>query len=78
MEKEKWAARDQNEVAVLLSQVRAMLSASGYANKIDAEKWLTAWLDTPNDALGGVKPWRLLEQMANESTMRLSAPRLAE
>ena len=74
METEQIAAGDHNQVAALLSQVRAMLSASGCANKIDAEKWLTAWLDMPNDALGGVKPRRLLEQMANEPTMRLSVP----
>lgn len=70
VETETMAVGDQNEVTALLSQVRAMLSASGCANKIDAEKWLTAWLDTPNDRLGGVKPRRLLEQMANEPTMR--------
>lgn len=74
VETEKMAAGDHHEIAALLSQVRAMLSASGCANKIDAEKWLTVWLDTPNDALGGVKPRRLLEQMANERTMRLPAP----
>lgn len=73
VETEKIPAGDQNEVAALLSQVRTMLSASGCANKIDAEKWLTAWLDTPNNALGGVKPRRLLEQRAYESTTRLSA-----
>lgn len=74
METEKMAVGNHNEVAALLSQVRAMLSASGCANKIDAERWLTAWLDMPNDALGGVKPQCLLEQMANEPMMGLSAP----
>lgn len=75
VETETMAAADHHEVAVLLSKVRATLSASGCANKIDAEIWLTAWLDTPNDALGGVMPRRLLKQMTNEPTMLLSTPR---
>lgn len=74
METEKVAAGDYHEVAALLSQVRATPLASGCASKIDAEKWLTVWLDTANDALDGVKPRRLLEQMADEPSMQLSAP----
>lgn len=61
---------DQDEVAQLLSRVRSMITAGGCADRIDAERWLMTWLDTPNSALGGVKPRRLLEQAYNESTIR--------
>lgn len=59
---------EQDKVAELLSLVRSMLTASGCANRIDAERWLMAWLNTPNSAFGGVEPRRLLEQASNEST----------
>ena len=61
---------DHAELAELLSQVRSMIMAAGCANKIDAERWLMTWLDTPNGAFGGVKPRRLLEQADNGSTIR--------
>jgi hypothetical protein len=54
------------EVAELLSHVRSMISTAGAADKINAEEWLMAWLDTPNGALGGVKPRRLLKQIYTE------------
>jgi hypothetical protein len=53
---------DQDTVAELLSRVRSMITAGGCANRIDAERWLSTWLDTPNSAFGGVEPRRLLEQ----------------
>ena len=61
---------DQDEVAELLSWVRSMITAGGCTNKIDAERWLMTWLDTPNSAFGGVEPRRLLEKPYNESTIR--------
>jgi hypothetical protein len=61
---------DQDEVAELLSWVRSMITAGGCADRIDAERWLMIWLDTPNSAFGGVEPRRLLEQSYNESTIR--------
>ena len=61
---------DQNEVAELLSQVRSMITAGGCADRMDAERWLMTWLDTPNSAFRGVKPRRLLEQADNGSTIR--------
>ena len=61
---------DQDEVAELLSQVRSMITAGGCADRMDAERWLMTWLDTPNSALGGVEPRRLLEHASNESTIR--------
>lgn len=65
-----WKLGNENaEVAELLSQVRSMITASGCADRIDAERWLMTWLDTPNGALGGIEPRRLLEQADNESTI---------
>jgi hypothetical protein len=61
---------DQDEVAVLLSRVRSMITAGGCADRIDAERWLMTWLDTPNRAFGGVEPRRLLEQAYNKSMIR--------
>jgi hypothetical protein len=61
---------DQDEVAELLSWVRSMITAGGCADRIDAERWLMIWLDTPNSAFGGVEPRRLLEQAYNGSTIR--------
>ena len=61
---------DQDEVADLLSLVRSMITAGGCADRMDAERWLMTWLDTPNSAFGGVEPRRLLEQASNESTIR--------
>lgn len=61
---------DQDELADLLSLVRSIITAGGCANRIDAERWLMTWLDTPNSALGGVEPRRVLEQAYNESTIR--------
>jgi hypothetical protein len=61
---------DHDEVAELLSLVQSMITAGGCANRIDAERWLMTWLDTPNSAFGGVEPRRLLEQAYNGSTLR--------
>jgi hypothetical protein len=59
---------DQDEVAELLSWVRSMITAGGCADRMDAERWLSTWLDTPNSALDGIEPRRLLKQACNEST----------
>jgi hypothetical protein len=61
---------EQDEVAELLSRVRSMITAGGCAGRIDAERWLMTWLDTPNSAFGGMKPRRLLEAAYNQSTIR--------
>jgi hypothetical protein len=50
--------------------VRSIITAGGCTNKIDAKRWLMTWLDTPNSALGGVEPRRLLKQAYNEFTIR--------
>jgi hypothetical protein len=62
--------RDDQTVAELLSWVRSMTAAGGCAARIDAERWLMTWLDTPNSAFGGVEPRRLLEQGYRESALR--------
>lgn len=49
------------KVTDLLFQVRSMITAAGCADRFDPERWLMSWLDTPNGALGGVEPRRLLE-----------------
>ena len=54
---------DGAEFALLLSQVRSELSRAGCADKIDAERWLRAWLDTPNAAFDNVRPRSLLKQV---------------
>lgn len=51
------------EFAVLLSQVRSALSIAGCVDKIDAERWLRTWLDTPNGAFGNARPRSLLKQV---------------
>jgi hypothetical protein len=56
------ANADGAEFALLLSQVRSALSAAGCADKIDAERWLRTWLDTPNVAFDNVTPRVLLKQ----------------
>lgn len=61
---------DQDKLADLLSLVRSIITSGGCTDMIDAERWLMAWLDTANSALGGVEPQRLLEQVYNGSTMR--------
>lgn len=54
---------DGAEFALLLSQVRSELSRVGCADKIDAERWLRTWLDTPNAAFDNVRPRSLLKQV---------------
>lgn len=61
---------NQVEVIELLSQVRSMITAAGCAHRLDAERWLISWLDTPNGALGGVAPPHFLKRAANDSTVR--------
>lgn len=55
------ATDDYADMTELLSHVRSVISAAGFTDKIDAEGWLRAWLDTPNGALGGIEPRRLIK-----------------
>lgn len=52
---------DQHKLADLLSLVPSIITAGGCTKWIDAERRLMTWLITPNSALGGVEPRRLLE-----------------
>lgn len=40
----------------MIEQVRQMVERSGDPTGFDASKWLAAWIDTPNPALGGLPP----------------------
>jgi hypothetical protein len=51
------------EFALLLSQVESELSRVGCSDKIDAERWLRTWLDTPNAAFDNVRPRSLPRQV---------------
>jgi hypothetical protein len=68
---EMWKPQDNHiEVTELLSRVRSMITAAGCSDRMDAERWLMSWPDTPNDALGGVEPRLLLEKVDNKSARR--------
>jgi hypothetical protein len=54
---------DSDEFAMLLFQARPVLSASACADKVDAERWLTAWRDTPNIAVCSMRSQCLIKQM---------------
>ena len=58
---------DGAEFALLLSQVRSVLTGARCADKIDAELWLSTWLDTPNAALDDKRPRSLIKQIHVES-----------
>ena len=51
------------EFALLLSQVRSVLYRARCSDKIDAELWLSTWLDTPNAALDEKRPRSLIKQI---------------
>jgi len=40
----------------MIEQVRQMVERSGDPAGFDASKWLAAWIDAPNPALGGLPP----------------------
>ena len=54
---------DSAEFAVLLSQVRSVLSRTQCADKIDAERWLMTWIDTPKIAFENMRLRSLLKQV---------------
>lgn len=63
MEAMKEPKVDQDKLADLLSLVSSIITAGGCTDRIDAKRWLMTWLDTPDSALGGVGPRRLLEHL---------------
>jgi Protein of unknown function (DUF2384) len=63
-------ADDSAEFAKLLSQVQSVIAAAGCADKMDAERWLMTWLDTPNVALGGIAPRCLIKQVEDIASIQ--------
>jgi hypothetical protein len=54
---------DSAEVVSLLSRVRSVLADAGCADKINAERWLNRWLDTPNAAFDNRRPRSLINEV---------------
>ena len=48
-------------IARLVAQVDAMMRESGKLEGFDAAKWVAAWLDRPQSALGGRRPAELMD-----------------
>ena len=48
-------------IARLVGQVDAMVRESGNSEGFDAAKWVAAWLDRPQPALGGKRPADLMD-----------------
>lgn len=48
-------------VARLVGEVERIVRESGSAKGFDAARWLAAWLDRPNAALGGRRPGGLMD-----------------
>ena len=48
-------------IARLVGQVDAMVRESGNPEGFDAAKWVAAWLDRPQPALGGRRPGELMD-----------------
>jgi hypothetical protein len=47
-------------IAQLVSQVEALVKASGNDGEFDARKWIDRWLEQSNPALGGQRPGRYM------------------
>jgi putative toxin-antitoxin system antitoxin component (TIGR02293 family) len=58
-------SQDESErvlgIARLVGQVDAMVKESGNPKGFDAAKWVAAWLDRPQPALGGKRPAELMD-----------------
>ena len=58
-------SQDESErvlgIARLVGQVDAMVRESGNSEGFDAAKWVAAWLDRPQPALGGRRPAELMD-----------------
>jgi putative toxin-antitoxin system antitoxin component (TIGR02293 family) len=48
-------------IARLVGQVESMVRDSGNAEDFDAAKWVAAWLQAPQAALGGQRPAELMD-----------------
>lgn len=54
-------------VARLVGQVQAIVEESGDPQDFDAPEWLSAWLREPLPALGGARPFSLLDTMEGQA-----------
>lgn len=58
-------SQDESErvlgIARLVGQVDQMVKESGNTDDFDAAKWVAAWLDQPQPALGGTRPAELMD-----------------
>ncbi len=58
-------SQDESErvlgIARLVGQVSAMVKESGNPEGFDAARWVAAWLDRPQPALGGKRPAELMD-----------------
>lgn len=58
-------SQDESErvlgIARLVGQVDAIVKESGQPEGFDAAKWVAAWLDRPQAALGGKRPAELMD-----------------
>ena len=48
-------------IAMLIGQAQIIVNESGDPTNFDAGKWIAAWLDIPNRALGGARPATFLD-----------------
>jgi len=48
-------------IAMLIGQAQTIVNESGDPTNFDAGKWIAAWLDIPNRALGGARPATFLD-----------------
>lgn len=62
---EKVLNQDESErvlgIARLVGQVSTVVKESGNPEGFDAAKWVAAWLDRPQQALGGKRPAELMD-----------------
>lgn len=65
LREEQVLSQDESErvlgMARLVGQVDQMVRESGNPEGFDAAKWLAAWLDQPQPALGGKRPSELMD-----------------
>ena len=65
LREEQMLSQDESErvlgIARLVGQVDTMVKESGNPEGFDAAKWVAAWLDRPQPALGGKRPAQLMD-----------------
>lgn len=54
-------------VAKLVGQLQAMIEESGNPEGFDAAAWLSQWLREPVPALGGARPFDLMDTMEGQA-----------